>query len=42
MDAIFEILGELLSTALITKKGIYFLLSLIVLCAIFGYVYYIS
>ena len=42
MEALFEILGELLTTALITKKGVYFLLFLIVLCGIIGYTYYIN
>jgi hypothetical protein len=42
MEALFEILGELLTTALITKKGIYFLLFLILLGGIFGYLYYTS
>jgi len=40
MEGIFEILGELLTTALITKKGVYFLLFLTLLCGIFGYVYF--
>lgn len=40
MEALFEVLGELLTTALITKKGIWFLLFFILLCGIFGYVYF--
>jgi len=40
MEAIFEILGELLTTALITKKGVWFLLFLSLLCGISAYVYY--
>lgn len=40
MEAIFEILGELLTTALITKRGVYFLLFFILLCGISVYVYF--
>lgn len=40
MESIIDILGELLTTALITKKGVYFFLFFILLCGIFGWVYF--
>jgi hypothetical protein len=42
MEFIIEVLGELLSTALICKERIYYILFFILLCGIFGYAYYIS
>jgi hypothetical protein len=42
MEFIIEILGELLNAALICKKRIYYILFFILLCGIFGYVYYTS
>jgi hypothetical protein len=42
MEGLFEILGELLTTGLITKRGIWFFLFFILLCGIFGYLYYTS
>jgi hypothetical protein len=39
MEFIIEILGELLSTALICKEKVYYLLFFILLCGILGYTY---
>lgn len=40
MEAIFEILGELLTTAAVTKKGIWFLLSFVVIVGVIAYAYF--
>lgn len=39
MNIVFDLLGEILTTALVTKKWIWFLLFFIVLCGIGGYLY---
>lgn len=40
MEAIFEILGELITTACITKKGIWVFLSVVVILGILTYAYF--